>query len=57
MLEDEVDVNDIKLSTYPGQINPKKRKFEEEEEKNEDSDNFSDFDNSLYDFADITSKL
>ncbi|ORX44506.1 hypothetical protein BCR36DRAFT_586122 [Piromyces finnis] len=54
MLEDEDDVNDIKLSTYPGQVNPKKRKLEEEKEENNDSDNYSDFDNSIYDFEDIT---
>jgi len=54
MLEDEDDVNnDINLSTYPGPINTKKRKLEEEE-KDEDSDNFSDFGNSLLDLPDFT---
>jgi len=55
VLEDEDDViNDISLSTYPGPINTKKRKLEEVE-NDEDSDNYSDFGNSLLDLTDFTS--
>ena len=54
--EDEDDVNDINLSTYPGPINTRKRKLEEEEKEDEDdgSDSFSDFGNSLIDLTDFT---
>ncbi|ORX75674.1 hypothetical protein BCR32DRAFT_271770 [Anaeromyces robustus] len=55
LLEDD-DINDINLSTYPGSINNKKRKFKEDSEKeskDDDSDNYSDYGNSLLDFSDI----
>ncbi|KAL6588698.1 hypothetical protein U3516DRAFT_836512 [Neocallimastix sp. 'constans'] len=54
MLEDEEDINDVNLSTYPGSVITRKRKFEEETENEKDeSDDFSDFGNSLLDISDI----
>jgi len=55
MLEDEEDINDVNLSTYPGSVITRKRKFEEETENEKDeSDDFSDFGNSLLDISDIS---